>query len=193
MKTLFSYLQSDSSKPSPALALLLFAAVGLLATVVFVFLLRRIRRERGNLELAFWGTATSFILAWLPWLFASSVVNTVFLFLFGMVSIVGFGLRRRLSSRWTRERGARPDFWKMFVNAIKACAAVIAVLLGAIATSVLLPWRNTEVEEFELLRYAFLCAYVITGMIVFVLLPLLARSLENDPSEEVELEVPGPL
>ena len=71
------------------------------------------------------------------------------------------------------------DPWKMFVNATKACAAVIAVLLGAIATSVLLPWRNTGAEGPELLRYSLLCAYMIMGMLAFVLMPLLARSLDQ--------------
>jgi hypothetical protein len=110
-----------------------------------------------------------------------------------MISLAGFGLASRLLSYDGVENRVQDDSWKMFVNATKACAAVIALLLGAIATSVLLPWRNSIVEEFELLRYAFLCAYVGFGMLVFIIMPLLAKSLDEKPIDDVKLDPPGPL
>ena len=193
VETIFTKLGIDVVRPTPAAALVLFLMTGVLATVVFYLLLLKIRRDAGILELVFWGTIASLTLAWIPWLYASSVVSTVFLFLFGMIGLTGFGLAHRRLIHRNEEVERRPDPWKMFVNATKACAAVLAILLGAIATSVLLPWRNSEVEEFELMRYAFLCAYVVVGMIMLILMPLLTKSLEEDPIEHVDLEPPGPI
>ena len=193
VETIFTNFNIDVTRPTPTLALVLFIITGISAAIVFYLLFHRIRREAGILELVFWGTITSIVFAWIPWLYASSVVCTVFLFLYGMISLAGFGLAYRLRKYRNTGNTNRPDSWKMLVNAIKACAAVIAILLGAIATSVLVPWRNSIVEGFELLRYAFLCAHIVIGMILFILMPLLATCLENEPTDNVELEPPGPV
>ena len=192
VETIFTNFNINIKRPTPIFALFLFIVTGFISIFFFFLLFRKIRREAGILELVFWGTFISLVFSWIPWLYASSIVNTIFLFLFGIISLTGFGLIHRLHYQKSDKR-ASPDSWKMFVNATKACAAVIAVLLGAIATSVLLPWRNNIVEEFELMRYAFLSAYVVIGMLVFVIMPLLARSLENDPIDDVEFDPPGPL
>lgn len=191
VETVFTNLGFRVPPPRPQIALMLFVALGLSTILVFHALFRRVAREGGALELVFWGTVLSATLAWVPWLFASSVVTTLFLFLFGMNAVVGFAMRKRLGLDQDGGHGEVPfDPWKMFVNATKTSAAVIALLLGAIATGVLLPWRNTQVEDPGLFRYAILCAYVVAGMLLFILMPLLARTLEKAPSEEVELEVP---
>lgn len=194
VETIFTNLNLNFGQSTPKLSLILFCLTGIIAIVIFYLLFRKVKKEGGNLELVFWGTCTSFILAWIPWLYASSVVNTVFLFLFAMMSVIGLGIAMRLNQyEQISMTGSQPDAWKMFVNSVKACAAIIAILLGAIATNVLLPWRDTSKEGPELLRYAFLCAYMIIGMLAFILMPLLARSLEKGPTENVDLEAPGPL
>ena len=194
IETISSNLWKTLGGPSPGLALLLYLFTGIIATAIFHILFRKVRNEAGILELIFWGTHLSIIFAWVPWLFASSIVSTVFLFLYGMIGLTGFGLTHRLLAfNGETKSDNQPDTWKMFVNVTKACAAVLAILLGAIATGVLLPWRNTSVEEFELLRYALLCAYVVIGMLIFLIMPLLGRSLIYGPIEDVELEPPGPI
>jgi len=190
VETIFSNFNININKPTPIFALSLFIITGLISTIVFQLLFRKIRREAGILELIFWGTFISLIFSWIPWFYASSIVSTIFLFLFCMISLAGFGLSHRLLYYMNYKKKA-PDSWKMFVNATKACAAVLAILLGAITTSVLLPWRNTHREGFELLRYALLCAYVVFGMLGFIIMPLLVRSLENEPVDDVDLEPPG--
>lgn len=181
-------------QPSPEFALLFYCISAIIAILLYHLLFRKVRREAGILELIFWGTFLSLIFAWLPWIFASSIVSTVFLFLFGLISLAGFGLSFRLLAIDRKENTSNPpDSWKMLLNATKTCAAVLAILLGAIATSVLLPWRNTQVEGFELLRYALLCAYLVIGMLIFIIMPLLSRSLIHAPTEKVELEPPGPI
>lgn len=192
VQTVFSNFNINVRRPTPLFAFSLFVITGLISIFAFHFLFRKIRRDAGTLELIFWGTLLSLVLSWIPWLYASSITSTVFLFLFSMISVAGFGLSYRLS-RYKDSKKKHPDWWKMLVNATKICATVLAILLGAIATSVLLPWRNTRAEGFEILRYALLCGHIVLGMLGFIIMPLLVRSLEKEPIEEVELDFPGPL
>jgi hypothetical protein len=194
VETVFTNFGLGLARPTPLVALWLFVITGVVVTATLHALLRRLTVGGGAVELVFWGTAVSVGASWLPWLFASSVVTTLFLFLYGMIGVTGFALTRRvLREREPRARAARFDPWKMFANATKACAAVVAVVLGAIATSILLPWRDTEVERPELFRYAILAAWMIAGMLAFILMPLFVKALETPPSEDVELEPPGPV
>jgi hypothetical protein len=156
-------------------------------------LLRRLKQGEPSIELVFWGTTLSLIGAWVPWLVASSVVNTMFLFLFGMTATVGFGLSQRLMARKGRRASRLGDPWKAFVHALKASVAMLALLAGALATAALLPWRQTDVEGPELFRYSVLSAYLLVGIIGFVLMPLLVAALEGRPTESVDLEPPGVL
>ncbi len=176
VQTLFTNFKITEQRPTPVFALILFISTGFISAVLFQLLLRRIRREGGALELIFWGTILSFIFSWIPWFYASSIVNTIFIFLFGMIAVTGYGLSNHILF-YTKSENKLPDFWKMFVNATKASVAVLAILLGAIATSVLFPWRDTIAEGYELLRYAILCAYVVIGIISFIIMPLLVRVL----------------
>jgi len=124
-------------------------------------------------------------------MFASSVVNTVFLFLFGMTAIVGFGLTQRMIARGGQRAARGVDPWKAFVHSLKASVALLALLVGALATATLLPWRQTDLEGPEFFRYAVLSAYLVVGLIGFVLMPLLVAALEGQPTESVDLEPPG--
>ena len=179
---------------TPIESWLLFIATGLTLALVYHRFLLRVQREGGDLELVFWGTALSGAGAWIPWLFTASLSNTVFLFFFGMIGLGGFSVSGRLmEGHGFMPSRKRADPWKMFANATKAFAAVIAVLLGAIATSVMLPWRNTRVEYPEFFRYGFLCGYLVVGMITFVIMPLFTRALGHGPFEESSLEPPGPI
>lgn len=194
VETLLSNLEFSFPRPSARTALLLFALCGAVVCWLALRLLRRLRRMTPSIELVFWGTTLSMVAAWVPWLFASSVVNTMFLFLFGMAAIIGFGLTQRMIARDAQPTAADAvDPWKAFVHALKASVAVLALLAGALATAVLLPWRQTEVEGPELFRYSVLSAYLVVGLIGFVLMPLLTRALEVGPSESVDLEPPSVL
>lgn len=193
VQTIFTNLGITSERPTALAALTLFGVAAVVAGVVLHVLLRRLGRGCSASELVFWGTAVSVGAAWLPWLFASSIVTTLFLFLFGMTAVAGFALSRIVLLRRRDQGDLRHDHWRMFANATKACAAVVAVVLGAVATSALLPWRNTRVEGPELFRYALLAAWMIAGMLAFVLMPLFVKALETAPLEDVELEPPGPI
>ena len=192
VETLFTALWKDIDRPTPEFALMLYFLTAFVVTVLFHLLIHKVRKDAGIVELVFWGTSLGLFFSWVPWLYASSIVSTVFLFLFNIISLAGFGLTfKLLSNEKEKEQGIQPDVWKMLVNATKICAAIFAILLGAIATTVLMPWRNTHVEEFELLRYAFLCAYLALGMLSFIIMPLFSRSLVQGPTDDVELDPPG--
>lgn len=194
VENIFTKIELYELQPSPFIALILFCITSILVTIIYKLFFQKVKREGGNVELVFWGTIISLILSLFPWLYASSFVTTLFLFLFCIIAIVGNGLSKRLSvCIKSIQNPGSPDYWKMFVNAIKACAAIVAVLLGAIATTILLPWRDTVVEGAELGRYAYLCGYIIFGMVIFILMPLLVHSLDQAPTDDVDLSPPGPL
>lgn len=194
VQTLMSNLEFNVPRPSAGTAFLLYAAWGAVVYWLTLKLLRRLRGMQPSVELVFWGTALSVVGACVPWLFASSVVNTMFLFLFGMAGIIGFGLAQRFPALQAQpSRGAVVDPWKAFVHALKAAVAILALLAGALATGILLPWRRSEVEGPELFRYSVLFAYLVFGLIAFVLMPLLVRAMEGAPSEPVDIEPPSVL
>lgn len=189
VQTVLSNLGFTVSQPSPQAAMALFSIWSVVVGTLFLLLLRKLREARIGIELVFWGSLLSVGGALVPWLFASSITNTVFLFLFGMCTVVAFGIQLRVGER--SRRRALVDPWKALVHAIKGSVAVLALLLGGVATTVLLPWRNTAVEAPELFRYAALSAYLSLGLLSFLLMPLLAQVLETSPTESVELEPPG--
>jgi hypothetical protein len=189
VQTVLSNLGFTVPPTTPQVAMALFAIWSALVGTLFLLLLRKLRSAPVGIELVFWGSLLSVGGALVPWLFASSVTNTVFLFLFGMCAVVAFGIQERL-----RERSRRVvviDAWKALVHAIKGSVAILALLLGGVATTVLLPWRNTPVEAPELFRYAALSAFLCLGLLSFLLMPLLTLVLETSPTEPVELEPPG--
>lgn len=194
VETVFTNFGLHVNRPTPKFAMMLFTLTSIIVVWLYYRLLRRVELEAGNVELAFWGTTISFLLSWTPWLYASSFVTTMFVFLNGMNAIIGFGMKQMLSiDERAFKKHTKFDPWKMFVNATKSCVAILAILLGAVATGALFPWRVSKVEGAELFRYIFLCAYVVVGMLFFILLPLLARCLEQGATDEVSLELPGPI
>jgi len=194
VENLFSGLGWPQARLSPIAALLLYGALAAAVAIAVNFLLVLLRRRGGPVELVFWGTALSIVASWMPWLFASSIANTLFLFMYGMIVMSGFGLMQSVLCDRDSVSGAAPlDSWRVFASATKACAAVLALVLGTVATSVLLPWRNTDVEGGQLMRYALLSAWMVAGMVGFILMPLFLRALEKPPVADIGLEPPGPL
>lgn len=191
VENLFTNLSYDIARLKPLTALGFFIITGAVASILFLLLFKKIRDHGLVLELVFWGTLLSLIFSWIPWFFASSIANTVFLFLFCMVSLSGVGIQIKIDN--SNKLKKEIDYWKMFVNVTKAIAALLAILLGAIASSILLPWRNSTAEGVELFRYAILCAYGVTGMVIYIVMPLLIKCLENPPVEDVNLDLPGPI
>ncbi len=192
VETIFSVLQLDIVRPSPEVALLIYIILAIGITILVHGLLRRLNQIGAGAELVFWGITVSAVAAWFPWLFASSVTNTVFLFLFGVAAFSGYAIARHIL-RDVQDQAGSPVFdpWKTLVHATKACTALIAVLLGAIATIVILPWRGSDVEGPELFRYTLLSAYFIAGLLGFILMPLFVKALEIGPFKPTEIEPPS--
>lgn len=187
VENIFSNLGWNGPQVSPAIALFLFVVTAIMTAAALQILFEHVgpNKDGGAAELVFWGTGVSVGGAWAPWLFASSVTGTLFLSMYGMIAVVGFAVVHYVLSYADSSVRLSPfSPWIVFTSAVRVCVTIVAIVLGAVATSVLLPWRHTRVEGGELVRYALLSAWMVTGMLVFVLIPLFVTAIKRGGSGE---------